>query len=373
VSLLAARPCETTAAAEDRTRVDRARRFLEAVGVWIAAASALGRVEALERAERLLLAERSAPTEDRGLRALEVVTLCRGAAAWLGRGDRARAGLWLERARERGGSAPAPLADAWLHALSASAALHAGDLATFLADTEHAVEAYERAGDARNACNQRVRLANALVSVGALARAEPLLVRAREDAERMQLSLVAAYAVQNLGHVLGRLGREAEAREALEDAEGRGAALGDRQLVTGARLYLALLALEDRHEEARARALEPARRALEGAQDEGPFRAIAEAVYARAALAAGDLAGASASVAAAVRWLDAHGPIEEGEAAVRRAHVEVLVARGQDAEAREVARRAVEALEARAASLPAALRAGFLEGHPDHRRLRALV
>lgn len=357
---------------DDAARSERARRLLEALGVWIASASALGRVEALERAEALLFRTPHVQTDDRALRALEVVTVCRGAAAWLGRADRARADRWLDRARARAGVAPAPIADAWLHALSASRALHDGDLATFLVDTERAIDAYERAGDARNACNQRVRLANALVSVGALARAEPLLVRARADAERMHLSLVAAYAVQNLGHVLGRLGRDAEARAALQDAEGRGARLGDRQLVTGSRLYLALLCLEDDRPAVRTQALEPARRALEAATDDGPFRAIAHAVYARAALAVGDLATAVTSIDGAIRWLDAHGPIEEGEATVRRAHAEVLLATGREAEAHAVARRALTALETRAAALPEALRAGFLDGHPDHRRLRAL-
>jgi serine/threonine protein kinase len=346
-----------------------ARRWLETLGLWLAAASALGRGEPLARAETLLFVADGALESDRGLRALETITLCRGAAARLGRGERAQADAWLARAVERAGPSPASIASAWLHALSASRALHDGDLGTFLADTARAVEEYERADDARNACNQRVRLANALVSVGELAQAEPLLVRARDEAQRMGLSLIAGYAVQNLGHVRARLGRSAEAWETLEDAVARGTRLGDAHLVAGARLYLALLAVGSQPE----RALEEAASAVRALASEGPFRAVARAILARAALATGDRALARSEAEAASAWLSEHGPIEEGEAAIHRARLEVLLDAGDEAGARAVATRATEALERRAGQLPEELRRGFLEHHPDHVRLREVA
>ncbi len=358
--------CLETRRGED---VGLARRWLEALGVWLAASSALGRVESWARAEQLVSSGSGPFDDDREVRALEVVTLCRGAAALLGRSERDGAARWLARARERAGEAPAPIASAWLHVLAASRALHDGDLATFLGDTERAVHEYERAGDARNACNQRVRLANALVSVGELTRAEPLLDQAKVDAERMGLSLIAGYAVQNLGHVRARLGRTSEARIALEDAAARARRLGDAQLLAGAQLYLALLELEADP----TRALTHASGALSALGHEGPFRAVAQAIHARAALAAGDLALARRESEAASAWLAAHGPIEEGEAAIHRARAEVLVVTGEHDAARALAASALATLEQKSAELPEALRHGFLHGHPDHLRLRELA
>ncbi len=346
-----------------------AHRFIEALGVSIAASSALGRTEPIERAETQLLASPEPVSDDRDATTLEVVTLCRGAAAWLGHGERARADRWLARAQQRAGDTPLPLASAWLHVLDASRALHDGDLAAFLVDTERAVGEYERAGDARNACNQRVRLANALVSVGELGRAEPLLVAARDDAERMSLSLIAGYAVQNLGHVRSRLGRDAEARACLEDALARARRLGDVQLLAGAHLYLALLELGRDP----ASSLAHATSACGALSARGPFHAIARAIEARAAVLSGDLPRAQAASTDASEWLQAHGPIEEGEASIHRARADVLLASGDLDGARVVARRAVQALETRAAALPSSMRAGYLEGHPDHVRLRALA
>ena len=348
--------------------------ILEAVGLALVASSALGRFDDDDPAspwalaEQLLFEDSSAARTSAEPRALDVVLLCRGAAAWLGRGDRARATRWLERARELAGSEPAPIARAWLATLEASRALRDGDLATFLAATEHAIREYERAGDARNACNQRVRLANALVSVGELERAEAALVAAVDDAERMGLAVIAGYAVQNLGHVRARLGRDAEGRALLLDALARAARLSDAQLRAGAQLYLALLELG--HDAARALGHASAAREAVPA---GAFFAIARAIEARAALALGRLEDADALSSEASRWLDTHGPIEEGEAAIHRARVDVLVALDREAEARALATRAWASLEARAAALAPSLRSGFLERAADHVRLCALA
>ncbi|MBX7197344.1 MAG: hypothetical protein K1X94_35160, partial [Sandaracinaceae bacterium] len=356
---------------------DAEERFLEALGVAIVAASALGHVPSVEGApvpepwslaESVLFGDREPFAHDREVATLEVITLCRGSAAWLGRGRRDASGRWLDRARARGGESPAPLARAWLAALDASHALAAGDLATFLLDTERAVREYERAGDARNACNQRVRLANALVSVGELERADEALTAARADAERMGLAVIAGYAVQNLGHVRARLGREAQARSLLEDARARADALGDAHLRAGAQLYLALLELAGDP----ARAIEHAQAATE-AVPSGAFFAIARAIEARAALALGRLEDADRGSSEAIAWLDAHGPIEEGEASIRRARADALVALGRPDEARSLARSSYTSIEARAAALAPALRRGYLEGAPDHLRLRELA
>ncbi len=346
---------------------------LEALGLAIVASSALGRFEEDDAASPWALAERLLFDADaREHASLEVVVLCRGAAAWLGRGDRARAARWLERARTLAGRGPledvSPIARAWLATLEASRALRDGDLATFLTETERAVSEYERAGDARNACNQRVRLANALVSVGELERAEAALAAAVDDAERMGLAVIAGYAVQNLGHVRARLGRDAEGRALLLDALARADRLCDAQLRAGAQLYLALLELG--HDAARA--LGHAVSARE-AVSVGAFFAIARAIEARALLALGRLEDAASASSEACAWLEAHGPIEEGEAAIHRARVDVLEASARGAEARAHAARAWASLEAKAAALAPSLRTGFLERAPDHLRLRALA
>ncbi|MBN8613793.1 MAG: protein kinase, partial [Deltaproteobacteria bacterium] len=90
---------------------ERALRFLEALGIALVASSALGRDPAHEdaqartwmRAELVVFADPLAFEDDREVVALAVVALCRGAAAWLGRGRREDAARWLARARSRAG------------------------------------------------------------------------------------------------------------------------------------------------------------------------------------------------------------------------------------------------------------------------------
>jgi hypothetical protein len=70
-------------------------------------------------------------------------------------------------------------------------------------------------------------------------------------------------------------------------------------------------------------------------------------------------------------WLAAHGPIEEGEATIHRARVDVLEALGRVDEAKALASRAYAAIETRADALGQTLREGYLERASDHVRLRS--
>jgi tetratricopeptide (TPR) repeat protein len=338
----------------------------DALATAISAAGALGRVEDLGRFVDVALEE--GPPDTLGPR---VVSLCRVAALALGRGDDGQATDLLAQAealhlrcRDE-----APIASAWLDVLRASRALREGDVGAFVARTQSAVDGYERAGDARDACNQRVRLANGWAALGEPGRAEPVVRAALAEAQRIGLPLVEGYAWQNLGHVLFLLGRTGEARAALERAQRAGRALRDASLEAGALVYLSDLALASG---AYAEALAHARQAFErvGAHAMG---CVASSAAALACVALGAFDEAARWAAEAQRGTALPGGLEEGEARVRLAQLEVARAAAAGPSSQGLAREAASWLRARASKISdPALREGFLHRVPEHARLLAL-
>jgi tetratricopeptide (TPR) repeat protein len=256
----------------------------------------------------------------------------------------------LARAEELARSGDDPLARAWILALRASRALAGGDLGAFVDGTAAAVVSYEAAGDARDACNQKVRLGNAYVSLADPERAEVVLREALAGARRMGLPLIEGYAHQNLGHAL--LARDL--RQPAIDAEDAAIAiaqrLADPVLEAGSLMYRA---------EASG-AVADAERAVELLSAVPPFQAVARAVLARTLLANGDPRRAMEE---ATRAHDAigSGVLEEGEALVLLVHVEALEAAGRADEARAAARIAAARVRDRAAKIAnVSWRAAFL-------------
>jgi tetratricopeptide (TPR) repeat protein len=92
-------------------------------------------------------------------------------------------------------------------------ARHVGDPGGDLSHYLLALDAFERAGDARNACNTRVSVAFAYIELGEHEAAKRDLEAALALAERLGLGTVAARARHNLGLVLADAGRFDEARE----------------------------------------------------------------------------------------------------------------------------------------------------------------
>jgi hypothetical protein len=179
-------------------------RWFQAVGDACAAAARLGDAARVRAFAEAAIAQAPAGARGDEAAAARVVCLARAAAQLAAVGDAAgRDEALALAARDARTLGDAPLgARATLAAVRASRALAAGDLGAFLEGTARAVEDYERAGDVRNACNQRVRLGNALVDAGAPTEAEEMLRPAVAQASRLGLALVEAYAWQNLGHAL---------------------------------------------------------------------------------------------------------------------------------------------------------------------------
>jgi tetratricopeptide (TPR) repeat protein len=253
----------------------------------------------------------------------------------------------------------------------AIAALCDGDLCAFVAGSEAASAAFAEVGDMRSATIQRANQGHVYGALGAYERAEAALREVISSVVHLALPQLLAAAQQNLGNVLLRVGRTAEARALLEASLEGAKAQGDRRLEVGARVYLSLCAREAGDPEA----------ALALLADETEARGMpALHVYAlgarsRALLSAGRAAEALEAAERAMTSLaEAGGTIEEGEGLVRLAHVEALLATDRGPDARAAIKEAVRSIDARAARITGdALRASFLDRVPENARILGLA
>ncbi len=230
------------------------------------------------------------------------------------------------------------------------------------------VECYSRAGDRRSALTQCVNVGFAHTMLGELEQAIEILERTEADCERLGLWAVGLTARQNLGftrYCQGRLDQaEADEQAVVVAATTR---LAPR-ILTLARRCLALIHL------ARgdwARALEEARRAIEGSPD-GPVRMASLAVCADALVAGGRLEEARAAVDEAMSYLErGAGAAFVGDLTVRCAHVGVLEALGDVEGAREALKRARAVVDQRLAMMGAARRRSYVRRVPEAKRIAA--
>ena len=258
-----------------------------------------------------------------------------------------------------------PGARVQVHRLLAARARHIGDLAGDLHGYQQVLEAFTACGDVRNACNARVSVGFAHTELGDWTAAELELSRALSDAERMWLETVATRARQNLALVYAHGGRFEAAIELLERVIEESHAQGNARFEGWTRIYLSNIAYEMGDF---ARAEQDAQIAESMFSETPPARAGALAALARARLELGGDAVTPARAAMAI--LEEFHGIEEFESLVWLALIEVLTARG-DPEAPAVLERARARLDERAAPLAdPAVRARFLDGVPENRRIR---
>ena len=264
-----------------------------------------------------------------------------------------------ERAARDGGAD----VDARIHQARAPHARQAGRPAAALMHAQAAEASFRTAGDLRNACLMQGIRGFALSELGAYGEAETVLHAALTTAERLGLTSVAATARANLGIVFLRLGRASEG-EATVRAAVAAFESNDRRHEGGSRAYLALIL---RDAGALADAEQEARRAFELLEAAPALRPFAGAVLATVLLAAGDAQGALAVARDAMRWVEAGGNVEEGDALLRLTLARALFATGTTDEARRVIAIARDRLLARAATIEVAeLRQTFLTSIPEH-------
>ncbi len=263
------------------------------------------------------------------------------------------------------------------HALSArvtraraAMAQFAGRLDEYCRLTEQSLRHVEVIGDFRMMVIERLTLGYAKVTLGRYDEAERLLLEGRALAEKLHFPPLVANALQNLSVVQARTGRLEEAVESAHASQRFYAEQGDAFLEAASRRYLAdaLLALgrvEEAIVEAQAAAL--AQQAMP------PAAASSVAMMARGWAAAGDAEAALAAARNAMDTLLRPAGVDEGEATIRLAWVESLLAAGRHGEARDAARAAVARIEELKQRLDDPVSKEAFEAIAEHETLRALA
>lgn len=263
----------------------------------------------------------------------------------------------------------------WLHRSAAQRALFDGDSAGYAEHSVQAADAFERAGDLRNACLQRSNAGDAMRLLGDNEAAESILRKARSDAERMGLRYPATAAKLNLALTLVRIGKPQEAIETARLAAAEAAQQSHLRFRVAASVFLSSILRQANEVPA---SLEEGSRATKLARDGLPtWTAYALANEAASLLQSGRAKEALELAREAMGHIDAAESLEwmeEGEALVRLAFAEALHACGQFAAARDAIAKARDALLARTDKLRVArYRKTFLEGVPEHARTMALA
>jgi hypothetical protein len=240
-----------------------------------------------------------------------------------------------------------------------------GDEMARLRFGEHAIAAFEGAGDERNACNVRIVVSFALNELGAFRRSMPLLRTTLASAERLGLHNAQATASLQLGIATYCTGDLDAAEELLMRAVHACQAQGNRLMEGGAVSYLAAIAL------ARGDLATAERHALTtiaGIGEAWQLRPSVDATLARIRLAQGARAEALAAARAACAALEKAGERALRKGFVRLVLVEALHAAGEEDEARAALRDAKGRILARAAVLDESLRADFVNAQAEHAR-----
>ena len=274
-----------------------------------------------------------------------------------GQGD--LAGKLLARLGTGASAASDPAVAGWVLEARAVAAGSAGDPGARVRLADAAAESFETAGDLRNACLQRVSVGYAYNEIGAYAAAEQALKGAIAVAERMGLDNAVGTARAQLGRTLGRRGRLDEAREVLGKAIEALRTQKNVRLAAVATRYLAwVLAAQGDLEGAEREALA----AVDGLEGANAMLGDALGVLSGVQRARGSVADARATAERAMAALAAAGKTAIGEAGIRLAHVEALVASGDREAAQAALATAKERIVERAKTIhDGELRRAFVE------------
>jgi eukaryotic-like serine/threonine-protein kinase len=346
--------------------------WLRAQGEAINAAGKHGRLDVVERQVRLVGDTPCAP--DAAARNAQLICLSWAANYLVFGGRIAAADALMQRIAEQqavDATQVGPQARGLVHQVRALRASAAGDLGRCLSGFESALQAFEQAGDLRNALAVRTNLGYVYCELGDFQRAEAALRQALGAADRLGLHDVTAAVLHNLGRVLGLRGElvEAEAleRRAIDDFKKQ----GDPRLEGAARTYLAEILIAGGNY---AAAEDEAAVAIAMLAVAPSLQVAALGVASRARLGRADADGALAAGQAAHDALTRLGEIEEGESMVRLAHAEALEQTGARDGARAALAVAHQRLLARAERIEEpAWRQRFLHSVPVNARILTLV
>jgi tetratricopeptide (TPR) repeat protein len=269
----------------------------------------------------------------------------------------------LEESRER----LEPLLVGRAETMKAHMARASGKPAQALAYVRQAAEFYESIGNRRAACEALGNLGTALGETGQFELAEECMRRVLATAQKMDLKYMIGGALQNLTYFLAYRGRLDEARGVGKQALAATATQGDRRFQGFAEAYLSLneyLAGDYPVAEQFARA---ATATWEPVPSAKPF---AMALLARALLAQSHSTEALQHAREAYGLLESLGAVDDGEATVRLALAECLLATDDRLAAQQILHQAAKRVLSQAKSIEdPAIRESFLTRFPEHRRI----
>ncbi len=302
-----------------------------------------------------------------------LVSLARATAYLLYGGDATLADVLIGEVEDiaRGAFGIHRFAEAQFRRLRALKALMSGTPWTTVREFEAAVGAFESCGDTRNATLERVNLANAYVAVGANDKAERAARDSLITAEGLGLPRVMAYAALALANTLTQTGRIDEARLASLRARNVSDTRSDPRLAGSAHVCESRIAYAERRFEA---SLEHAREATRLLQHQPSLLAASLATASRALRELHRTTEALAFATQAMDLIESQSRVEFGEMLARLAHVEALLAVGEDATARARIAQACAILAQREADIDSpVVREGFRTNVPEHAALTLLA
>ena len=227
---------------ENREAAELARAATESLrpgsAQWFRAAaegvSAMGRLGYVDRLGQWTAAIEAQPAEEGALEP-KLVGLARILVHWyhaglVDEGDRLLA--VLEDEAERG--AFSPVVEARLSGARASRAVILARYEEHEHETERAMHAFTRAGDARNALVQRLTLGNSRATTGDFDHAAPLLEEGIRDAERLGMPTSISYASRGVAFSLIAQGDYDAALKLMETAVGHLRRAGNLRFITAA-------------------------------------------------------------------------------------------------------------------------------------------
>ncbi len=298
------------------------------------------------------------------------IASCRAAVTLLRKGRRDEAESLLETVESFASAGADDLVLAWRAVVRSTLAAQLGDASAYLSHVGHAVEYFTVKGDIRNACHQRLNLGDALMQLGAYARAERTLREVVAVADPMRLVLASPARV-NLGFTLARRGKLERAYEVVQKGLEQAAAHGLKRFEAVGNGYLAVvLSSSGKLEEAE----QAAQRGVEHAQAFPSLLACAHAILGGILLMQERNDDALSSSRVAMDLLTELGAVEEGEALIRLVHATSLAATGQADLAHDTIVEARRRLRERARCIAdRAWRRSFLSNVPENAQTLTLA
>ena len=234
-----------------------------------------------------------------------------------------------------------------------------------------AVDYYESIGHRRVACEALGNLGLYLLDLGRLEEAETCLRHVLATAQKMDLKYMLGNGFNALANILAFRGSVDEARSAGEQALAITRAQNDRRFQGAAEAYLSMTEyLAGDY----VRAERYASTAVTTWESMLSIRPFAFALLARTLLAQGRPVEALLNARDGYAQLESLGVVDDGEATIRLALAECLIAAGDMAAAREVLDKASTRILASAQAIDdPAIRESFLTRIPEHRRILELA